>query len=474
MRLLSAVSLCLFLSLPAHAEQNPWVAITERDLQAIHDILRDNHPGPVDPENSRYKEWLGRGLAEAKKRAEAATSFADYQRALRFYTNGFQDGHIGIGVNYPAAEILWPGLVVAARADGAPEVTHAEENAGVNVGAKLISCDGQSIDVLLRERVDPYFWNTAIPHERSQNLFRLFYMDALDPMPRLRACAFSSGDVTLKWHREDRAEFVEHLEGWLGQHRPQAGIKRIGSVWLISIPSLATGNEENTKKLRAVIAETSKHSAELRKATVVVDVRDNHGGDSSWGEEFAAVLWGKDWVRWVTDSFDNTVDWRASRSNLEFMRIMMERERKAGLAVGIAETTAAVEAMSAALDAGRPLARVEERPKPRTGTEPPNPVTGHVYFFTDGECASACLDFADLMRRLPRVTHVGLPTSADAIYIDNTYTDLPSELAGLGYSMKVFRNRVRGNNEWYEPTIRWPGGPITDETIVKWVASLPN
>jgi len=101
-----------------------------------------------------------------------------------------------------------------------------------------------------------------------------------------------------------------------------------------------------------------------------------------------------------------------------------------------------------------------------------NPISGRVYLLTDGECASACLDFADLVRRLPGVIHVGQPTSADAIYIDNTYQELPSRLARVGYSMKVFRNRVRENNEWYEPEVRWPGGEMSDDAVAKWIASL--
>lgn len=51
---------------------------------------------------------------------------------------------------------------------------------------------------------------------------------------------------------------------------------------------------------------------------------------------------------------------------------------------------------------------------------------------------------------------VGLPTSADAVYIDNTEAMLPSGLALLSYSLKVYRNRVRANNEWYEPQVHWP------------------
>ncbi|MCI0618071.1 S41 family peptidase, partial [bacterium] len=142
---------------------------------------------------------------------------------------------------------------------------------------------------------------------------------------------------------------------------------------------------------------------------------------------------------------------RASKSNYEFMQLMVKREKDAGLLDQLTYVTKVRRAMEAGLDTGTALVRVEDRPKQKEGAQPQNPIKGHIYFLTDGECASACLDFADLMRRLPKVVHVGLPTSADAIYIDNTYTMLPSGLAGLGYSMKVFRNRVRKNNEWYEP-----------------------
>jgi peptidase S41-like protein len=308
-----AFIILLFISTSVLAAENPWVLMTQRDLQGIRDILQENHPGPVDPQNHRYAQWLKDGFNLAMTRSESASSFSDYVRAL---------------------------------------------------------------------------------------------------------------------------------------------------------------GEEKVKQIRKLISEISAHQAELRTSVVVFDVRRNHGGDSGWGEEIAAALWGRDWVDWITSDFDNTADWRASKSNYTFMQMMVDREKNAGLTDQLAYVTRVRDAMKVALDSGVALARVEDRPKKKAGSAPQNPITGHIYFFTDGECASACLDFADLMRRLPNVVHVGLPTSADAIYIDNTYTMLPSGLAGLGYSMKVFRNRVRGNNEWYEPQIRWPGGVMTEDSITKWIMSL--
>ena len=77
----------------------------------------------------------------------------------------------------------------------------------------------------------------------------------------------------------------------------------------------------------------------------------------------------------------------------------------------------------------------------------------------EGLWMSACLDFADLVRRLPGVIHVGQPTSADAIYIDNTYQELPSRLAGVGYSMKklsFLTNHSRRSSSDISPSLAMP------------------
>ena len=70
------------------------------------------------------------------------------------------------------------------------------------------------------------------------------------------------------------------------------------------------------------------------------------------------------------------------------------------------------------------------------------------------------------------MVHVGLPTSADSIYIDNTGQVLPSGQGSLSWSLKVYRNRIRSNNQWYGPAVRWPGGAMTDEAVAKWVSGL--
>lgn len=459
----------------ARAQDANWSAFCRSDLQAVHDLLRDNHPGAVDAENSRYREWLETGLAQALQRAESVRSYSDYVRALRFYTNGFQDGHIAIGLEIRPDEVDWPGFIVGPNSEGTAEVIDAQADSGVHRGNRVIECDGLSVDELMKQRIDPYFWNKAIPHERPQHLHRLFHIDARDTIGRLSSCRFSFGEMRLKWRTTTRDEFMPILEKAHGSSSASARTPRlykVDGVWFVSIPTFDYADEAKVVRIRALLRELSAKASELRSSKVLLDVRRNHGGDSAWGEEVASVIWGSEWVKRVKNSFDNTADWRASDANIKVMMQMLKREKDDGLTDSASYLERTVDAMKAARAQNRPLARVEERPKAK-GEPPVNPVSGSIFLLIDHDCASACLDFADLVLRLPNVTHVGLATSADAIYIDNTYALLPSGLTGLGYSMKVLRNRVRHNNEWYEPKFSWPGGEMSDAALAKWVTSLP-
>ena len=64
---------------------------------------------------------------------------------------------------------------------------------------------------------------------------------------------------------------------------------------------------------------------------------------------------------------------------------------------------------------------------------------------------------------------MGRETSADAVYIDNRAMALPSGLGFLGFSMKVYRGRVRGNNEPYRPARVWPGDIRDTAALEKWI-----
>ena len=77
---------------------------------------------------------------------------------------------------------------------------------------------------------------------------------------------------------------------------------------------------------------------------------------------------------------------------------------------------------------------------------------GTIGLVTDQNCASACLDFADLVRSVPGSVHLGQTTSADTVYLEGGKARLPSGNL-LFLPLKVWRNRLRGNNEPWVPQV---------------------
>ena len=180
------------------------------------------------------------------------------------------------------------------------------------------------------------------------------------------------------------------------------------------------------------------------------------------------------WPGFLTtaDSFDWTVDWRVSERNAAALQSDAAMLRAAGQAEPADHLSALAARMAALSRTGTKLLSVPEPAGPAPAPFP-SPFRHPVYVLTDPNCASACLDFMDLLHRLPGVVQVGLPTSADTPYLELASAPLPSGQATLAYAMKVYRNRARRNNEWYDPAIPWPGGAMTDEAVAAWIASLP-
>jgi hypothetical protein len=275
----------------------------------------------------------------------------------------------------------------------------------------------------------------------------------------------------LKWRLIRDDAFKPMLNAARGNGEGKLKIQKIGSVWLLSIPTFNFNTEEDIAEAKAFVADLDGRAPELRQGPVVFDMRGNGGGASSYAEDVVKAIWGKDWNDYLLSQFDDTVDWRASPKNLEALEQNVKRSTAQGHADAVEYYSKAAESMKMALAKKEPYARSDmpTKPLPMPST---NPMHGKAYLFTDVGCASSCLYFADLLLRIPNVTQIGFPTYADTNYIDNTQEDLPSGLAYLSYSLKVYQHRPRKDNEWYEPKIRWPGGPVSNETIAKWVETL--
>ncbi|QJU58469.1 hypothetical protein HL653_12460 [Sphingomonas sp. AP4-R1] len=473
---LTALLLVATASMTAPLKGQDWASKARQDIASAHDIIRDNHPGPVDVSNPRFKDWLERGQLQALAQAKAATTESDYWRALTFYINGFQDGHLTVRRNGSVAQV-WPGFLTSTDALGVTRIT-VSTIAAAPIGARVAECDGVPSTRLLDERVHPYLTNAGIAHERLLTASYLFVGEAGDRPKLMKACRIETGvgaprRILLDWKPIDKADLAQRLPEAQGRVEPPLAVRQINGVWFVSLPSFNWWGDQ-AAKMQAMVEEVKRQAGTLHSASrVVIDVRGNPGGNSQWASEIASALWSDNAVLAITNSFDQTVDWRASAQNAQLTRASAARSMAAGLTEDARGRNRVADQMDAARAKGQDLFTDAELPTSRgLPSGYTSPFKGKVFFLTDMRCASACLDFADVVTRMPGVTHIGQPTSADTVYIDNVEIPLPSGNARLSYSLKVYRHRLRGSNQWYSPKVVWPGGQMTDASVARWVATL--
>lgn len=140
-------------------EPASWGQALREDAKAFHDLVAENHPGPVDDQNPAFNASLEEGLALALDRARTADSYSAWRAALAEYAAAFNDGHLGlkdIKDNPAPAPINWPGFLVGLRsAPGGDhyEVAFNRDPAAPPVGAVLVSCDGRPAEALAQEMI---------------------------------------------------------------------------------------------------------------------------------------------------------------------------------------------------------------------------------------------------------------------------------------------------------------------------------
>ncbi len=470
----------LGLTAAAPPSPSPWVQAAMRDLVAMHDLIRDNHPGPVDARNPGFSHWLDDGKAALLPQARKAATLHDYQLVLREYANGFADGHLGVVLKDANAQ-LWPGFLVRADTPDAPlrvSVLDTGQHvpAGVRLGAVVEGCGGIPARTLLEDRVLRPRLNPHVPQRLRLASAWLMVADEDAPNDRWQSCVTSEDGVRhavpLRWRSITQAALAAERARSSGIDLPQTGLRRIGDVWFISMPSFHPQDADATARLQHLVAEVKAQATALHAVRhVVLDLRGNDGGDDDWGREMAQALWGKEAVDAVQATLSSSVDWRVSARNLAAIEHDAAIMNAQGHGATAAEFRQLAGRMESALEQHQTFMR-EPGDAPAAAPRLVSPFSHPVYVLTSPYCASACLDFVDLLNGLPGVSRVGLETSSDTDYLELAEAELPSGHATLHYAMKVFRQRKRGANVSYKPMIAWEGRDMTDASVARWIDTL--
>ena len=466
---------------PETTAPDDWGVALAEDARAFRDVIADSHPGPVDVENPGFNARLDAGLALALERAETADSYEHWYFAMQAFVASFDDGHLGLKDWAPMGHRWtadWPGFLTGLRVDDGGErheVVYRQDETAPPMGAVLVACDGQSAEALAAEIIGKGVGRWSMASRQAAYAGTLF-VDQHNPWVRRPAqCEFRTGEVvrsyTLNWR--DLPDGVRDA-GLAAARSPRftTGIELRpwnGGQWI----SLGGFNGDPASAdgvgLTALTVEVAARADEIRSAPAVVfDLRGNNGGSSSWIYGLARSLWGEDHVAWRQPE-SSAVDWRASERNLA---VIESYKALLGPDPEVQDWLSKISAgLTAARAAGEPLWRQEDDEPRAAEPATPTPMRTRTWVLTDSGCASACLDAVDLLKALGAV-HLGQETSGDTVYMEVRDEPLPGGRVTARVPMKVYRGRIRGNNQTYVPAHPWTGELADTAGIEAWIAGL--
>jgi hypothetical protein len=461
-----------------------WGAIFRNDLQAARRIILESHPGPIDALNPGFEEWLDTGFEQQIAIAESVGTADAYVYAMLKYVGGFRDGHLGIRFDVDRGAARWPGFFTTWR--NGMVVIHTVDPALVPelvAGDRLLSCDGQSAEILVTQRVFDFQYNPALPAHWVPAAARAF-VDLGNPFVGVpQQCVFIRGDrefeLDLEWweiswddHRDDYAAARGRTRPEVGLYKPEPDV-----YWL----QASTFGPDDAQVARYQDAFRQLREARATAKLVVLDLRGNDGGSSMWADLFAEALWDELQDDDAKDS--GYVEWRVSEGNIAYWETVPSilRNQFGDSHSSISWSKHVLRNLEASLRDDRDLWREtpvdgEQDSKDASTSSKSNPVTpkfrGTVVALTDTTCGSACLDAMSLLANVPGVIHVGSVTSADTQYMEARSAALPSGIATMVIPIKVYRGRARPDGGYFRPAFRFDGLHWTDEALRIWVLSL--
>nr|WP_231395092.1 MULTISPECIES: S41 family peptidase [unclassified Herbaspirillum] len=449
-------------------EGTAWAMVARRDLAFMRQAIDSAHPAILDRSDTDFHAWLDDGYAQAQALAATASNERQALAALRFYAVGFRDGHLVVAPDPEhLGKISWAGWITQER-DGDFFVAERARHWPVAlppVGAKILECDGLAVSTLVREHILPFTDRRIfLPSVRRKLAAHLTLEIPFEPLwksKRSQSCLAEMPDgrharFSMLWRKGD--EGFRRAYGMLSH--PQRLHAMGGGVYWINVSDFQL-DQSGLAQLELLLEQIRQ----LDTADVVVlDTRGNNGGNSGIGDRILRALLKQDIP---PEPEGVSASWRVSDIAINTLQAHVDRFRTLEGETGpdfrsISKLLAKMREAHA-----RGLNWLEDE---YTGalSEQGLPFRGRVGLVTDAFCASACLDFADAVLRIPGALHFGESTSADTNYLDVTQLHLPSGLM-MWLPLKVYRGRARRSNEALVPHFIYAGDMDDTASLQRWV-----
>lgn len=199
--------IALFVLCGCADKTNPWPAMAKTDLDYIKRMVEENHPGYVDPDNPQFKIQLEQSYQNAIGQLTYVQSLDAVMNLTNEFVASFADGHFVVNFRFARSSKTWAGIKIERR-QGQYRVTRLANDWPVAlppVGVELVSCDGRSVDDIMRMDILRYrLANYADDFPRVMYASKLLIDDGVGCRKNPMECVFrdeSAKEITLpiKW-----------------------------------------------------------------------------------------------------------------------------------------------------------------------------------------------------------------------------------------------------------------------------------
>ncbi len=454
-----------------------WRNSAETDLTTIVKLIKKDHAAVIDRGNPDFVTFMQARYCESLQKLPCVTDKAGYRAILQWFLSGFQDKHLALEFESKIMphEIWWPGII-AKFEQGVYRLSYCDPNWPTElpqIGTQLVAVDGLAVDQWMQDNVLPYYGGiVGLEADKIKLAPKIFMYDGNPWVKRPICICIYDGtrqfSLDLSWKLTDYKQYLKLQNSLMPSSSREFSIEELpeNGAW-VRLPTFWPTDEE-APKLREII----QRAPSLRdKRCIVVDVRGNSGGDSTWGYDFFKALYGSEYIDWVeSQSPEEYYEFRVSANNLKNVREVIERDiRQRGSAnqwFVTMEKLLSESPIDTYVHVPLTTQAFPKKIKPATHAI--------VFYLTNYSCFSACLNVSDLALSIPGLIQIGAPTGADTKYENISWEKLPTGFADVSIPRSVGRNRKRKDNMPYSPKaeFRFQGNISDTNALKKWVVSL--
>ncbi|RZA05761.1 MAG: hypothetical protein EOO68_06020 [Moraxellaceae bacterium] len=461
-------------------KSNHWAAMARADIDYIKQIVEQNHPGYVDPNNPQFKTQLEQNYKNVIDQLQYVQSLDAVLNLDNEFIASFADYHVSIEFRFKPAFPMWAGMKIERRNEKyvVTKLADAWPVGLPNIDSELIGCDGRSAKEIMDYDILRYrYANYDVEYPRIKYASKLLLDDGIGFRKRLETCVFQDATKTeisyaLKWQaftNQNSAEWdaaVAKKDNFSIERLPES------VVW-VRLPSFQPEGAEIEKMSTGLKLLADMHAD--ANNTIVFDVRGNSGGYLGSAAAFVQSVYG---IHAFVSLFsaeikDNTRLLRASPAHVERIKKMVDRNAMDDMQRN--NNQALISAFESSITQGLPFAKnleqridfsiADSRPIEDIRKSLPKLVV-----VTDHFCASECLTFVQLIVHEPNNLHIGATT-----YSDSTYSllypkdpfELPSKLGSFNLPFAIF-----GQNGPFVPSLKFGGDMNDTDELKRWLMNI--